>query len=257
MDLCVGTATAGKSVNTIPTYIKPENVKQKIAKIYIAHITTHPKNKDKKWVSTLNYFRDVELQTSRQLITIPCSITKGHLNLAWQALRLLHLRLQRRRPGQDSMLQALKIGHQGMGVFNQKLLTQVASKITCPWRLNLSYLQEWEVNQYQTLTQILLLVDYEQLLNKSNQGLSLRKMVHSKIGSSKQALTKHLIRTLSLKGWATFQMAIKMGMKTKSTIINHKLWTSKSTQITFSINRESVTTRISTKLQMESPHFLW
>ena len=82
MDLCVGIATAGKSVNTIPTYIKPANVKQKIAKIYIAPITTHPKNKDKKWVSTLNYFRDVELQTSRQLITIPCSTTKGHLNLA-------------------------------------------------------------------------------------------------------------------------------------------------------------------------------
>ena len=82
MDLCVGTATAGKSVNTILKYIKLANVKQKIAKISIAHITTHLKNKDKKWASILNYFRDVELQTSRQLIIIPCSTTKDPLNLA-------------------------------------------------------------------------------------------------------------------------------------------------------------------------------
>ena len=82
MDLCVGTATAGKSVNTILMYIERANVKQKIAKIFIARITTHPKNNDKKWVNILNYFRDVELQTSRQLITIPCSTTKDPLNLA-------------------------------------------------------------------------------------------------------------------------------------------------------------------------------
>ena len=257
MDLCVGTATAGKSVNTILKYIERVNVKQKIAKIFIAHITTHPKNNDKKWVNISNYSRDVELQTSRQLITIPCSITKGPLNLASQALRLLHLHLLHRRSGQEFMLQVLRTGPQGMEVFNLKLLTQVASKITCPWRLNLSYLQVWEAYQYQTLILILLLVDLEQLLNKLNQGLSLRKTVHSKIGSSKQALMKHLIQTLSSKGWETFQMAIKMGMKTKSTIINHKLWTSKCTTITFSINRENVTTRISTKLLMESLRFLW
>ena len=141
MDLCVGTATVGKSVNTILMYIERVNVKQKIAKIFIVRITTHPKNNDKKWVNILNYFRDVELQTFRQLIIIPCSITRGRLNPASQVLRLLHLHLLHRRPGQEFMLLVLRTGPQGMEVFNLKLLTQVVSKIICPWRLNLSYLQ--------------------------------------------------------------------------------------------------------------------
>ena len=81
MDLCVGTATAGKSVNTILMYIKLVNAKQEIAKISIAHFTIHLRSNDKNWGNTLNFFQDAGQQTSQRLSIRPYFTTKDLLSL--------------------------------------------------------------------------------------------------------------------------------------------------------------------------------